>query len=230
MKTIQKVIMLSVATCISAIAFGQLGLGVTSTTQAAVSATANTAAATQAATVASQVAKSTVNAAISKTADIKTTTTATANTTSKQAVNTTNQVKNELSSQKIYFPAAGSAALDPVEFPGLQKYAGQLVDNGPKAKAYANEFIGVHLQKVAGGKTYSEVSALAMKDPTNTALQTQKAVLFQGETLRGLLLGDGYAYWTFGMLALYAAMAAFFGAAVMTLLVLLGLAHLSRLK
>ena len=31
-------------------------------------------------------------------------------------------------------------ALTPAEFPGLQQYAGQKVDNGPKAKAYANEY------------------------------------------------------------------------------------------
>jgi hypothetical protein len=138
-------------------------------------------------------------------------------------------VKNELSSQKISFPPSGSPALDPKEFPGLQQYAGQAVDNGTKAKAYANEFIGVHLEKVAGGKTYSEVSTAALADPTNTVLQTQKAVLFQGETLRGLLL-NAYAFWTFGMLAQYAAIASFVGAAIMFLLVLMGLGHLSRLR
>ena len=140
----------------------------------------------------------------------------------------TNSVKTELSAQKVYFPPKGSPGLDPAEFPGLQKYAGQLVDNGPKAKAYANEFIGKHLEKVADGLTYSEVSALAMKDPTNTKLQGQKASLFQGETLRGLLLGDGYAYWTFGQIAGVASIAAFVGAGVMTLLVLLGLRHLKK--
>lgn len=142
----------------------------------------------------------------------------------------TSSVKNELSAQKIYFPPAGSAALDPAEFPTLQKYAGQLVDDGPKAKAYANDFIGKHLEKIAAGKTYAEVSSEALKDPTNAQLQQQKALLFQGETLRGLLLGDGYAYWTFGMIAQYAALAAFAGAAVMALLVWFGLMHLSRLK
>ncbi|HSX23615.1 MAG TPA: hypothetical protein VLE74_00755 [Candidatus Saccharimonadales bacterium] len=142
----------------------------------------------------------------------------------------TNSVKTELSAQKVYFPPKGSPGLDPAEFPDLQQYAGQLVDNGPKAKAYANGFIGRHLEKVAGGKTYSEVSALAMKDPANTTLQQQKQTLFQGETLRGLLLGDGYAYWTFGMLAMYASVASFAGAAVMGVLVLLGLRHLARLK
>lgn len=140
----------------------------------------------------------------------------------------TNSVKTELSAQKVYFPAKGSPGLDPAEFPGLQKYAGQLVDNGPKAKAYANEFIGKHLEKVAGGKTYSEVSAEAKKDPTNTKLQQQKQTLFQGETLRGLLLGDGYAYWTFGLIAGVAAVAAFIGAGVTALLVLLGLRHLKK--
>lgn len=142
----------------------------------------------------------------------------------------TDSVRTELSAQKVYFPEKGSPGLDPAEFPSLQKYAGQLVDNGPKAKAYANDFIGKHLDKVAGGKTYSEVSTESKKDPTNTKLQQQKQTLFQGETLRGLLLGDGYAYWTFGMLAMYASIAAFVGAAVMGILVLLGLRHLGRLK
>lgn len=142
----------------------------------------------------------------------------------------TNSVKTELSAQKIYFPAKGSPGLDPTEFPDLQKYAGQLVDDGPKAKAYANGFIGRHLEKVADGKTYSEVSALAMKDPTNTKLQQQKQTLFQGETLRGLLLGDGYAYWTFGILAMYASIASFIGAGVMAILVLLGVRHLAKLR
>lgn len=142
----------------------------------------------------------------------------------------TTQVKNELSEQKIYFPAAGSASFSTEEYPTLQKYAGQLVDNGPKAKAYANDYIGHHLEKIAGGKTYSEVSAEALKDPSNTTLASQKATLFQGETLRGLLLGDGYAYWTFGMMALYASLASLAGAVIMAVLVLLGLARLKRSK
>lgn len=142
----------------------------------------------------------------------------------------TSSVRNELSAQKIYFPPKGSPALDPKEFPGLQQYAGQLVDNGPKAKAYANEFIAKHLEKVAGGQTYAEVSTAALKDPTNQKLQAEKAALFQGETLRGILLGDGYAYWTFGTIAKYAAIAAFAGAAVMAVLVWLGLMHLARFR
>lgn len=142
----------------------------------------------------------------------------------------TSQVRNELAAQKIYFPAKDSPAFDPAVYPDLQKYAGQLVDDGPKAKAYANGYIGRHLEKIAGGKTYAEVSAMAMKDPNNQELQKQKTSLFQGETLRGLLLGDGYAYWTFGMIAMYAAVATLAGAIIMAILVLLGLRHLKRLK
>jgi len=140
----------------------------------------------------------------------------------------TSTVRSELTSQQIYFPPKGSPALDPNEFPGLQKYAGQLVDNGPKAKAFANEFIAVHLKKVANGQTYSQVSAAALADPTNTALKQQAQVLFQGETLRGLLLGDGYAYWTFGQIAGIVALVTFAGAAVMLLLVLAGLRHIAK--
>jgi hypothetical protein len=140
----------------------------------------------------------------------------------------TSQVHDQLAAQKVYFPPKGSPALNPQEFPGLQKYAGQPVDNGPKAKAYADEFIAVHLEKIGGGKTYSEVSDEAMKDPTNAKLQQQKQTMFQGQTLRGLLLGTGYAYWTFGMIAGYAAIAMFVGAAVMAVLVVLGLRQIKR--
>lgn len=142
----------------------------------------------------------------------------------------TTEVKNELSAQKVYFPQKGDPSFSAAEYPTLQKYAGQIVDNGPKAKAYANDFIGHHLQKIAGGKTYAEISTAAMANPKDAKLQAQKATLFQGETLRGLLLGDGYAYWTFGMIAFYAALTAFAGAVIMAILVLLGLGHLRRLK
>lgn len=138
-------------------------------------------------------------------------------------------VHDELAAQKIYFPEAGSNGFSAEEYPTLQKYAGQLVDNGPKAKAYANDYIGHHLDKIAGGKTYAEVSSLALKDPSNATLQQQKASLFQGETLRGLLLGDGYAYWTFGQLAYYAALGCFVAAAVMLVLVMFGINHKMRL-
>lgn len=127
---------------------------------------------------------------------------------------TTNMVTKELGEQKIYFPAAGSQGFTAAEFPDVQKYGGQLVDNGDKAKAYANGYIKRHLEKVAGGKVYAEVSAEAMKDPTNETLQKQKATLFQGETLRGILLGNGYAFGTMGQIAKLVAYIAFVASAL----------------
>ena len=51
--------------------------------------------------------------------------------------------------------------MDPAKFPTeITQYAGQQVDNGEKARVYANDFIAVHLAGVANGKTYSEVSSL----------------------------------------------------------------------
>jgi hypothetical protein len=93
-------------------------------------------------------------------------------------------VHDQLSPQKISFPQTKAQGL----FPDLSKYAGQTVDNGTKAKAYADKFINRHLAEVAGGKTYAQVSTEAMAKPKDATLAAQKATLFQGETLRGLLL------------------------------------------
>ncbi len=122
-----------------------------------------------------------------------------------------NMVHNQLTEQKIQFPPKGSPALDAKEFPGLQRYAGQAVDNGAKAKAYADQFIKAHLAAVAGGKTYSEVSTASRNAPNDVVLQGQVETLFRGETLRGLLL---YAWgWSVvGEIAFWAGIAALFGA------------------
>jgi len=122
---------------------------------------------------------------------------------------TSNMVQTELAAQEVYFPEKGSPALDPKEYPDLQQYAGQLVDTPEEAKAYANGFIGRHLKNVADGKVYAEVSAEAMKDPTNQKLQQQKASLFQGETLRGILLTSGYGFGTVGKVAGIASVVSF---------------------
>ena len=138
-------------------------------------------------------------------------------------------VHNELAAQKIYFPALGSPALASPEIgPYLDRYAGQQLLTGPQAKAYANHFIAVHLSEIAGGQTYAQVSAQAQADPTNATLQKQAQTLFQGETLRGLLLGDAYAFATIAQIAQIVAYILFIGGGVMLLLVLLGLGHLAR--
>jgi hypothetical protein len=112
-------------------------------------------------------------------------------------------IHDQLVAQKIYFPAAGSPALSPSEYPDLQQYAGQQVDNGEKAKAYANGFIGRHLEEVAGGRTYAEVSAAAQANPSDIRLAAQAQTLFRGETLRGLLL-NAYGWSQVAMYAFYA--------------------------
>jgi hypothetical protein len=125
-----------------------------------------------------------------------------------------NMVHSQLDAQDITFPVKGSPALSPAEFPDLQRYAGQKVDNGPKAKAYANGFIRRHLAAVAGGKTYSQVSTAAQANPNDATLAAQVDTLFKGETLRGLLL---YAWgWSVvSTIALYAAIGALIGFVIM---------------
>ena len=130
-------------------------------------------------------------------------------------------VKTELSAQKVYFPEKGSPAFSPEEYGDIQQYAGELVDTPEEAKAYANGYIGRHLSKVADGKVYSEVSEEARKDPANQALQAQKATLFQGETLRGILLTSGYGFGTVGVIAGIAAYVAFIGAAALAVVAFL---------
>ncbi len=136
------------------------------------------------------------------------------------------QVKNQLVQEKIYFPPKGDPGLKPEEFPTLQKYAGQQIDNGDKAKAYADEFIWVHMQKIAGGKTYSEVSALAKAAPTDTKLAGQKATLFQGDMLRSSLL-TAYAFSRFGLIANFAMYGGLVVTFVMLVLTVMGVVHLS---
>jgi hypothetical protein len=125
-------------------------------------------------------------------------------------------VHDQLAPQKIFFPAAGSAAL----LPGIKQYAGQQLLSGDQAKAYANNFINVHLSKIAGGKTYSQVSALAIAAPQNTTLAAEKATLFQGETLRGLLLG-AWGWSVVGTIATLAGIVLLIFGAILLLLPLL---------
>ena len=138
------------------------------------------------------------------------------------------KVHEQLAAQQIFFPPAGSEALaDPAIGPYLNKYAGQQLENGAQAQAYADHFIAVHLKGVADGKTYAEVSTLSRENPDDQALAGQVQTLFRGETLRGLLL-NAYAFWKLGQLALIGAIAFWAMAGVMLLLTILGFWHLRR--
>jgi hypothetical protein len=106
-------------------------------------------------------------------------------------------VRDQLAPQKIYFPK-------PAEYASLKPYAGQQVIDGTQAKLYANDQLGPDLNKVAGGKTYAEVSeewiAGGMK---NATLAAQRTTLFTGETLKGLLL-NAWGWAQLGSIAILA--------------------------
>ena len=135
-----------------------------------------------------------------------------------------NEVHTQLAAQKIYFPPAGSAAIKAPEFAAMRQYAGQQLTTGAQAETYADHFIANHLIKIGGGKTYAQVSAEALASPGNTKLAATAADLFQGETLRGLLL-YGYAFATMGTVALYGAIVAFVAAVALFVLAFLGFRH-----
>jgi hypothetical protein len=139
----------------------------------------------------------------------------------------TNEVHNQLAAEKIVFPANNSPAIKAPEFAAMHQYAGQLMTTGAQAEVYADHFIANHLKKIGGGLTYSQLSAKAIAQPNNAALQAQVATVFKGETLRGLLL-NAYAFGTMGMLAGIAAIVAFAGGIVLLVLSALGFAHQRR--
>jgi hypothetical protein len=138
----------------------------------------------------------------------------------------TNMIHDELVSQQISFPGTDQVkpggALDPKEFPAeITQYAGTKVDNGDKARVYANDFIAKHMAGIANGQTYSQVSSklqadnakLAKMQPTDpgysdlqkeiNTLSAQRTTLFQGDTLRSSLL-NAYGWYTFGTYTIYA--------------------------
>jgi hypothetical protein len=147
---------------------------------------------------------------------------------------TNSNVHNQLAQQAINFPPQAAFAhakvgseITPSMIPSVSQYAGQPLVTGQQAEVYANDFIAVHLQEIGGGKTYSQLSAEAQADPTNTVLAGQVATVFKGTTLRGLLL-EAYAFSTFGQIALVASIISFVLAGLMLVLTMLGLLHTRR--
>ncbi|GAB2768249.1 hypothetical protein ACXR8F_14450 [Terrabacter sp. AAH1] len=140
-------------------------------------------------------------------------------------------VKQQLSQQNITMPAA--AALETQEQKdALLQFAGQKMENGAQAKAFADHYILVHMNTQSNNRTYSEVSGEFIKlskDPNADQAQVKalgelRQSLFMGNTLRGLLL-NAYAFGTMGTIALYAGIGAFIAAAIFLVLGLLGLRH-----
>ncbi len=147
-------------------------------------------------------------------------------------------VHNQLAEQQITFPAPAAFAhpvagseITPSMIGTVSTYAGQPLVTGQQAEVYANDFIAVHLNEIGGGQTYAQLSAKALALPKGsaayTAAEAKAQTVFQGTTLRGLLL-EAYAFGTFATIALIGAIAAFALAAIMALLVALGFWHARR--
>ena len=119
----------------------------------------------------------------------------------------TSTVHDQLAAQQIYFPAAGTAAitsLPKADAAAMTQYAGQELLTGQQAQVYANSFINVHLNEIAGGQTYSQLSTAAQAAPTDTKLAGEVATIFKGTTLRSMLL-NAYGWGQIGQFAGYAA-------------------------
>ena len=142
------------------------------------------------------------------------------------------QVHDQLAAEKITFPAAGSAgltALPDTDRPQVEQYAGQQLLTGAQAEVFADHYIAVHLKGIGGGKTYSELSAASLQNPTNTALAAKVQTAFRGETLRGLLL-NAYAFDTMATVANLASLGALVAGGLLVILAALGFYHSGRVK
>jgi uncharacterized membrane protein YedE/YeeE len=137
-------------------------------------------------------------------------------------------VKDRLQPEKVVFPPLDE--MTPQEQQELGDFAGQTVDTGPEAEAFAR-FIQGHLAEVNDGKTYSETSSAARVeglDPTTAAdLQVKADTLFKGETLRSILL-NAYGWWTVATIALYVGIALIVLGVVLAIFAFLGFRHARR--
>ena len=146
-------------------------------------------------------------------------------------------VHTQLAEQQITFPSAAAFAhpdgqeITNSMIPSVSQYAGQQLLTGQQAEVYANDFIAVHLHGIGGGKTYAQLSAAALALPKGsaayTAAEAKAQSVFQGTTLRGLLL-EAYGFSLIAAIALWCAIAAFCLAGIMAVLVGLGFAHARR--
>jgi hypothetical protein len=126
-----------------------------------------------------------------------------------------NTVQSQLAEQQITFPPAAAFAhpkagseITPSMIPSVSQYAGQQLLTGQQAEAYADHFIAVHIANMAGGKTYSQLSAASLAAPDNTKLAGTVATVFKGETLRSMLL-NAYGWWKVSQITYIASLALF---------------------
>lgn len=147
------------------------------------------------------------------------------------------QVQDQLSMQNITMPEGEAlAALPEADADALKPYAGSPMDTGPEATAYANHYILAHMNEMADGQSYSQISGqyLALDDEAKASEEGQalgqlRQTMFMGSTLRGLLLYGG-AFATMGTIAGIAAIASFIGAGLLIVLFAFGLVHARKAK
>ncbi len=115
---------------------------------------------------------------------------------------TNSQIHDQLAPQLIYFPKDAKSGL-PAD---LSAYAGQQVLTGDQAHAYAEKFIGLHLQEIGQGHPYSYWSTLA-RSTTDPALAAKYQgiadTMFKGASLQSML-NTVWTFWVFGQIAFYA--------------------------
>lgn len=87
----------------------------------------------------------------------------------------------------------------------------------------------MHLEKAGGGKTFSQLSTELQANPTDASLAAQVNSVFEGTTLRGLLL-EVYAFRDDRDDSSMGGIAAFILAAVMAVLTIFGVIHLRRVS
>lgn len=142
------------------------------------------------------------------------------------------QVSSQLSSEKITFPAADSKAFTSLpqdSQDAIKPYAGQELTTGAQANVFADKYIAVHLDKIGGGKTYSELSSESMADPSNKELSGKVDTVFRGQMLRGVLL-NAYAFDTMAIIAKFAAVGALAASFILAVLSSLGFRHAKKVK
>ena len=142
-----------------------------------------------------------------------------------------NEVHDPARRTEDLLPACGQRGHQgPENQPRCSQYAGQQLTTGAQAETYADHFIAVppdqdrRRQDLRPGQRRSSGQPRATPSWPATV-----ATVFQGQTLRGLLL-NAYAFATMGTIAGIAAIAAFIAAAFMLILSGLGLMHARRVS
>jgi len=148
-----------------------------------------------------------------------------------------NTVRDQLAAQRITMPTEQAmTGLSDADKAALLPFAGQPLDNGDAARAYADHYIQAHMNAAASGKTYAEVSSLCTAAKKTDPQQQQEATqtvcelretLFMGDTLRSILL-TAYAFGTIGKIAFWGFVTTLIGGLVMLALSIMGFVHAAR--